>query len=211
MNQFKTIKQAKDYLASRIAEEAVREGVPLTEIERKMLYFSETDWTLPDMKQVSAEFDEAYDQNEYEQKIGKLVRQINVRDHSQSQIDTETWDEAVVKLSEGDNYLSVLANIVEAPEPGLNGFLPTLDNPPFRPPHDRLKLWVAALLVVFALPAIIAMLSWIFRVRFWVLMDWFFEDRNRFGLLVIAGLLIWFLWKIRSDLKIILEGLTRRK
>jgi len=29
---------------ARIVEEAARESVPLSEVERKMLYFSETDW-----------------------------------------------------------------------------------------------------------------------------------------------------------------------
>jgi hypothetical protein len=63
-----TIREAKDYLAARISEEAEREGFPLTEVERNMLYFTETGWTLPEMKAVSAEFDRDYDQDEYERK-----------------------------------------------------------------------------------------------------------------------------------------------
>jgi hypothetical protein len=34
--------EAKEFLISRIVTEAQRENVPLSEIERKMLYFSET-------------------------------------------------------------------------------------------------------------------------------------------------------------------------
>ena len=42
MREFHTDKEALDYLSERIARgEAVREGSPLSEIERKMLYFSE--------------------------------------------------------------------------------------------------------------------------------------------------------------------------
>jgi hypothetical protein len=37
-----TIKDAKTYLASMIAGQAVRNGEPLSEVEEKMLYFSET-------------------------------------------------------------------------------------------------------------------------------------------------------------------------
>jgi hypothetical protein len=80
-----------------------------------------------------------------------------------------------------------------------------------RPPHDRLRLWLTAFGVVFGLLGIRGLLSWLLGNRFWVFEDWLFEDRNHLGLLVIAAVLIWFLWKIRSDLKIILEGLTRRK
>jgi hypothetical protein len=45
-------REAKEFLASQIAEEAQREQVPFSEIERKMLHFSETGWTLPDIMDV---------------------------------------------------------------------------------------------------------------------------------------------------------------
>lgn len=82
--KFSTIKEAKDYLAGKIAAEAEREGAPLSEIERKMLYFSETDWTLPDMSSVSADFDREYDQDEYEQKIAGLARKVEERNRAHS-------------------------------------------------------------------------------------------------------------------------------
>lgn len=44
-----TLDNAIDFLVGRIAQRAEQEGVPLSEVERKMLYFSETAWTLPDM------------------------------------------------------------------------------------------------------------------------------------------------------------------
>ena len=173
VNQFATFEQAKDYLAGRIAAEAAREGVPLSEIERKMLYFSETDWTLPDMAEVSAEFDRDYDQDEYERKIGGLVRQITSRDHSQSQTDTEAWDEAVVKLSEGDHYLSVLVS------PSL------LPGPAVRPPHDILKLWITGVGVFVVGLASTAVSGRILGARFWNDDDWL--SFHRFGgLLVLA-------------------------
>jgi hypothetical protein len=72
-----TEREAKEYLAERIAAEAAREGKPLTEIERKMLYFTETGWTLPDMIQVNAEFERRdYDYDTYERKILGLAREI---------------------------------------------------------------------------------------------------------------------------------------
>ena len=42
-------RSAKEFIVQCIVDEAQREGVPLTETERKMLYFSETHWTLPDI------------------------------------------------------------------------------------------------------------------------------------------------------------------
>lgn len=106
--RFRTIREAKDYLAGSIADEAQREGAPLTDVERKMLYFTETGWTLPDMRAVSAEFDRSYDQGEYERKIAGLVSNIQARDDAQGERDQEIWDRAIEKLSRGDHYMNVL-------------------------------------------------------------------------------------------------------
>jgi len=209
VNQFRTVKQAKDYLAGRIADEAAREGISLSETERKILYFSETDWTLPDMAQVSAEFDRDYDQNEYEQKIGGLVRAITLRDHSQDQVATEAWNEAVVKLSEGDNYLSVLVRIPEASVGGLHGFLPAWNTSQVRPPRDRLKLWVTAFVIVFGIFGLMIIGNWLFGARFWVVTDWVF-DRDHSGLLVLIAVAIGLIWFKRGDLGLILKGMSKR-
>ena len=56
MNAFRSGREAKEYLVSRIVAEAQRENVSLSEVERKMLYFSESGWTLPDMTAVSEDF-----------------------------------------------------------------------------------------------------------------------------------------------------------
>jgi hypothetical protein len=147
--RFGTIKDAKDFLAERIAAEAMREGEPLSEVERKMLYFSETGWTLPDMQAVSAEFDRGCDEDEYEQKIAGLVRKIDARNHAENPVEEAAWDDAELKLSEGDHYLSVLINMAAESEAAMvgHGFIPTLDAPAVRPAHDRLKLWVTAFAV----------------------------------------------------------------
>jgi len=59
---FATSRDAKEFLISRIISESEREDVPLSEIERKMLYFTETAWTLPDIMEVNEVFDRDYDQ-----------------------------------------------------------------------------------------------------------------------------------------------------
>ena len=141
---FRTIREAKDYIAERISEEADRNGVPLTEVERKMLYFSETGWTLPDMKQVNSEFDRDYDQDEYEDKIGELASKIQLRLRTQGKSEIETWDRAIMKLSQGDHYLLVL---VDAKSPAKEGT----------------KHSLTVLVTAFVLFAIVALEQWIRR------------------------------------------------
>ena len=116
--RFKTVRDAKDFLAGKIVEEAQREGAPLTEVERKMLYFTETGWTLPDMKEVSAEFDLGYDQAEYEQKIGGLAGRVQARLEVQGKQERATWDRATEKLSRGDHYMLVLVDASRTTQKG---------------------------------------------------------------------------------------------
>jgi hypothetical protein len=161
VKEFKTIKEAKDFLAGRIASEAEREGEPLSDVERKMLYFSEVDWTLPDMQTVSLEFDLNYDQNEYEQKISMLVRKVTARCHPDDDGEIDAWNEALSKLSAGDHYLTVLTNLAsESPNLG-HGFIPTLVSPAVPPPHDRIKLWAIAFAIVIISFAATLFYTWI--------------------------------------------------
>lgn len=105
MNRFGTVAEAKEYLISRILAQADRDGIPLSELERKIMYFSETGCTLPDMMSINREFDQSYDQNEYERKIGQVIRRVH--DDPNSQPD-DIWDEAVARVRDEDQYLLVL-------------------------------------------------------------------------------------------------------
>jgi hypothetical protein len=104
MNRFGTARDAKEYLIRRILDEADREGVPLSHLERNMLSFSVTDWTQPGMADISRDFDQHYDQGEYERKIGRIIRRIL----DQPDSNRDEWNEAVRRLREEDHYILVL-------------------------------------------------------------------------------------------------------
>src|SRR5215467_9853419 len=89
MSQFHSAREAKEFLVSQIVDEAQRENIVLSEPERKMLYFSVSGWTLPDMSAVAEEFDGAYDYRDYERKIAGLFRHAakHVRQHSSQEYD----------------------------------------------------------------------------------------------------------------------------
>ena len=108
MPRFSDDRSALDFVASRIAEEAHREGIPFSEIERKMLYFSETAWTLPDIWQISDEFDRDYDQDAYEKKVSQLIRREATRARKLQKEEFEAWTEAIARLSKHDRYLLVM-------------------------------------------------------------------------------------------------------
>lgn len=113
MTEFHTVRDAKEYLIRRILEQADRDGVHLSDVERDMLYFSETGWTLPNMMTISREFDQHYDQDEYESKFGQIIRRI----HDQPDSNRDEWNQAMQRLREEDHYLLVLIDGASS-EPG---------------------------------------------------------------------------------------------
>lgn len=152
--QFATIKSAKDYLVGRIVAEAERQGAALSTVEREMLYFAQDGVISKHMEKVNEEFERDYDEDEYEHKIASLVRCLESDSTAEQQ---EMWDDAILKLCEGDHYLLVLSDGAAPPKPpvipipsGLRAWLPELKPKRKRPSGDRLKLVLAAL-VVFAL------------------------------------------------------------
>jgi hypothetical protein len=103
MTAFHSGREAKEYLVSKIVEEAQRENVPLSEVERKMLYFTESGWTLPDIMKVSEDFDREYDQVKYEQKIAKLVTKAYRSARKGSRDDYDRWWAAIRFLQREDH------------------------------------------------------------------------------------------------------------
>ncbi len=144
MKQFQSAREAKEFLVSNIVEEAQRENVVLSETERKMLFFSETGWTLPDMAAVSDEFDRSFGQNEYEKKVSRLIRSAYGRACKESSEQYDFWWEAVRLLRKEDHYLSVMIQ-----RAGL------------RRRGDLPKLWATGTAIVAALVACIFLVLWL--------------------------------------------------
>jgi hypothetical protein len=106
-------RDAKKFLVSQIADEAERQGHPLSDLERKMLYFSESGWTIPDALDVSAAFDREYDTDQYEQRIASLVQMARKRATGET---GARWTSAIDKLAEGDHYISIMLGEVHPRE-----------------------------------------------------------------------------------------------
>ena len=98
MQTFTSARYAKQFLVSKIVDEALRTGVSLSEIEAKELYFSETYWTLPDMEEVNEAFDRDYDSVEYEEKIERLIRSFCVEARKNNRDELDAWNEAFARF-----------------------------------------------------------------------------------------------------------------
>ena len=131
MKAFHSGREAKEFLISRIVEEAQRENIPLSEVERKMLYFTESGWTIPDIMKVNEDFDREYDQDEYEHKIAKLVTKADKRIRKGVRDDYDKWWAAIRFLEREDHYILVMIRLA-----GL------------RPRGDQLRLLATGLGIV---------------------------------------------------------------
>jgi hypothetical protein len=108
MDRFSNAREAKEFLVSGSVAEAQREHVELSEVERKMLYFSETGWTLPDIMEVNDRFDREYDQAKYEKKIARLIGSAMKRASRENPGDFTSWVGAIRKLKKEDHYILVM-------------------------------------------------------------------------------------------------------
>lgn len=126
------IHEAKDFLVQQTAEQALLEGVPLSDLERRMMYFTENGEMSEDPIALNHAFEAQCDTGEYESKIGKLMRHAFWRLKRENPQRASEWKSATKALSNEDHYLVVLWN-AGATE---------------RPPYDSLKLLGTSVLVI---------------------------------------------------------------
>jgi hypothetical protein len=132
--------EAKDFLVQQTGEQAAIENVPLSDLEKRMMYFTETGECPEGPLALNDAFEAAYDTAEYEAKISKLMQHAYQRIRKENLETADKWKEAVKQLSKGDHYLSILAG-ANYPKEG----------PQERPPYDSLKLLGTAILVASAM------------------------------------------------------------
>jgi hypothetical protein len=98
---------AKQFLVSRIVDQALLEGVEFSELERKMLFYSETHPSLPDMDTVLIEFNQTYNMFPYEGLVSSLIGNVYRRDRKDPAL-VQQWKDARSTLRREDHYINVM-------------------------------------------------------------------------------------------------------
>ena len=91
--------EAKDFLVQQTAEQAALERVPLSDLEKRMMYFTETDECPENPIALNEAFEAEFDTNEYESKISKLMRHAHSRIKKENPEAAQRWKEAIKELS----------------------------------------------------------------------------------------------------------------
>jgi hypothetical protein len=158
--------QAKEFLISQVVEEAQREDKPLSEVERKMLFFTETEETLPDMATVSDKFEHEYDTPTYEKKISGLLRNAFKHGSKETPDFAQRWKQAVADLRKEDHYLLIMVDQATRS---------------IRPPGDQLKLWSTGIAIVGVIAGALFLAG-----RYHVDLDRYIPSRDQFSFFIWA-------------------------
>ena len=102
------IRDAKDFLVRQTAEQAALEHAPLSDLEKRMMYFTETDECPEGPVALNDAFEAEYDNDEYEAKISKLMHHAFQRIKNENPEGARRWKEVMRELSKGDHYILVL-------------------------------------------------------------------------------------------------------
>jgi len=102
------VREAKDFLVQETAKQASIEGVPLSELEKRMMYFTESGYVPEDPIALNEEFEAQYNTEEYEQKLAALLDHAYKRVRGESEAKRKIWDAAIDALRAEDHYLLVL-------------------------------------------------------------------------------------------------------
>jgi hypothetical protein len=125
-------KEAKDFLIEQTSQQAAIQGIALSDLEKRMMYFTEWDDSGGNPIELNEEFESQYDTPHYERKIAGLMRNAYKRIKNEKLNTQRLWDEAIRTLGEGDHYILVLWGA---------------SNSRKRSPHDHVKLLLAGILL----------------------------------------------------------------
>jgi hypothetical protein len=133
-------REAKDFLVQQTAEQAAIENVPLSDLEKRMMYFTESGECPEDPVALNEAFEAQYDTEKYEAKISSLLHHACKRLRKDDGQKSRMWDSAIRCLKQGDHYLLEMWDMQSAgAQPGE------------RPPYDSLKLLGAGILLAAAM------------------------------------------------------------
>lgn len=99
------VREAKDFLVQQTAEQAALENVPLSGLEKRMMYLTETGECAEDPAALNDAFEAEYDTKTYEKKISLLMAQAYRRIKRENPEKLRLWNNAFGVLSKGDHYL----------------------------------------------------------------------------------------------------------
>ena len=109
--------EAKTFLVQQISQQAQLDGIELSDLEKRMLYFTEGSTAVEDPVALNEEFEAQYDTAKFEKKISRLMHSAYQRLKQEGPSGQHAWDDAIRRLKRGDHYILVMWD----QRPGIHG------------------------------------------------------------------------------------------
>jgi hypothetical protein len=106
--EFVTQTEAKKFFVDKIIIEASQQGTSLTDAQRYMLSWSESDPDFKIIPEMNASFERENTEIEYEKTVRKLIKNAYDRDTKRDKTLCEDWRKAYSVLKKGDHYILVM-------------------------------------------------------------------------------------------------------
>ena len=100
--------EAKKFFADKIIVEASRQGISLSDAQRYMLFWSESDADFKINPKMNAAFERENTDNDYERMVVKLIKKAYHRDINTDKTLRDDWRKAYSTLKKGDHYILVM-------------------------------------------------------------------------------------------------------
>jgi hypothetical protein len=99
---------AKAFFIERLTSQAEKEGIRLSEAERYMLAWSESDPTFAQNPALTRQFENETTDKIFEEKVISLLKRVFDDDLRRDGASKETYQDAYRVLNQGDHYLLVM-------------------------------------------------------------------------------------------------------
>jgi hypothetical protein len=102
------IRRTKDFLVEQTVKQAALEEVPMSDLEKRIMYFTEGEDATEDPINLNDEFEANYDNEKYEAKVSGLLKRAYHCLKVEKPALGQQWGEAIDVLRRDDHYLLVL-------------------------------------------------------------------------------------------------------
>lgn len=159
--------------------------MPLADVEKRMMYFTESDAASCDNPiELNDEFEAQCETKEYETKISRLLHHAYKRLKEENPERMRNWDQAIRTLRKGDHYLLVMVD--QSSESRLDSWMPFLGG-------------IGIAVLIFILIVVKTALDQRGLIPSWVF-GWISEDRQtqrvEFSLILLGCLGLWLIVKL---------------
>jgi len=102
--------EAKEFFIQKILDQARKENINLSDVEKQMLSWRDTDPNFYENRELNERFENEISKGEYEKKIARLIRSGYDDDLGATNVARETYEQAYKAIKSKDYYIFIMVD-----------------------------------------------------------------------------------------------------